>query len=403
MHCDDTGLARRGVPVSADPLLSESEQAHLRRAQARLAQEIGASGGWISFERYMDIVLYAPGLGYYSAGAQKLGEGGDFTTAPEISSLFAACLARQCAAALANLGEASILEIGAGSGRLAAELLPRLAELGCAPHRYLILEVSADLRERQRRTIAARAPSWLDRIEWLDSPLIAPFAGVVLANEVLDALPVARFRWFSTHCEELGVALESDRLTWAPRAAGATLARACERLAAAGGGWEEGYVSEYCSRLAAWSAHVTSAHRAGLALWIDYGLPRREYYLPERRDGTLIGHFRQRVNDDPFLYPTLQDLSAWVDFTLLAEACAPAGYELAGFTTQAHFLAGLGLDEEMSRIAAGDAMRFARLAAEARRLVLPGEMGERFKVMAWLKGAEIALPGFALNDLRHTL
>ncbi len=228
----------------------------------------------------MDIALYAPGLGYYSAGAHKLGRGGDFTTAPEISRLFGACVARQCADILRDLGGGSILEIGAGSGRLAADVLSQLEALGRLPARYFVLEVSADLRERQRRTLTQRTPHLQERIEWLDAPPTAGFDGVILANEVLDALPVTRFRWYSTRCEELGVALEQGVFVWAPRPASAAMAAACRALAAAGGGWQEGYVSEYCPRLAAWAAHVTRALDNGVVLWIDYGLPRAQYYFP---------------------------------------------------------------------------------------------------------------------------
>ncbi len=383
--------------------LSAEEVLHTGRAAERLVAEIAGAGGWISFERYMDLALYAPGLGYYSAGAHKLGRGGDFTTAPEISRLFGACVAQQCADILHDLGGGSILEIGAGSGRLAADMLSRLETLGRLPARYLILEVSADLRDRQRRTLTQRMPHLHARIEWLDAPPSANFDGVIVANEVLDALPVSRFRGYSTHCEELGVALKQGEFVWAPRPANAAMTAVCRVLAAAGGGWQDGYVSEYCPRLAAWTAHVTRALSNGVVLWIDYGLPRSQYYLPERRDGTLLCHFHQRAHGDPFLYPGLQDITAWVDFTALAEACMGAGYHLAGFTTQAHFLAGLRIDRAMQALAGSDENQFARLAVEARRLMLPGEMGERFKAMAWSRGLDAPLRGFEIKDLRHTL
>ncbi len=383
--------------------LEDDERAHVARVRSRIAEVIESAGGWIGFDRYMEMALYEPGLGYYSAGARKLGPGGDFTTAPEMSRLFGGCVARQCAEIIRALENTSILEIGAGSGRLAADVLSRLEELGCAPARYLVLEVSADLRERQRRTILERVPGLARRVEWLDAPPATAFDGVVLANEVLDALPVTRFRRGPERWEELGVTVEGNHFAYAPRAASASLAADCAVLEAAGGGWDTGYVSEYCPRLSAWTSAVTQAHRTGLALWIDYGLPRRHYYVRERHDGTLIGHFRQRAIHDPFFAPGLLDLSSWVDFTRLAEASVPAGYGLAGFATQAFFLAGLGLDAEMRHLAGDDPLEAARLAGEARRLVLPGEMGERFKVMAWLRGMESALSGFGLQDLRHTL
>ncbi len=386
-----------------DVRLSDAELGHTQRVRGRLTEEIAGAGGWLSFERYMETALYAPGLGYYSAGARKLGQGGDFTTAPEISRLFGGCVAQQCADVLRDLGGGSILEIGAGSGALAADVLSRLEALGRLPARYAILEVSADLRDRQRRALIERLPHLEHLVEWLDAPPSARFNGVILANEVLDALPVTRFRWHPTHCEELGVAIDGDRLVWAARAADAELSRVCQALAAAGGEWADGYVSEYCRRLPAWTREATRALDNGAALWIDYGLPRSQYYFPQRRDGTLVCHFRHRMHDDPFLYPGLQDITAWVDFTAVAEACAAAGYALAGFTTQTYFLAALGIEHEMQRLAGGDRHAFARLAGEARRLMLPGEMGERFKVMAWVRGMDPDLRGFALKDLRHTL
>lgn len=362
-----------------------------------------AAAGWLSFERFMDSALYAPGLGYYSAGAHKLGAGGDFTTAPEVSPLFGACVARQCAEILGALGGGSILEIGAGSGRLAADVLARLESLGALPEHYWILDISADLRERQRRHLAQNLPHLLERVQWLDRPPEESFDGVILANEVLDALPVIRFRWSSGGTEELGVVLQNGGFAWEPRPASQALTEVCRRLSKAGGAWGDGYVSEHCPRVSAWTHDVTRSLQAGAALWFDYGLPRSQYYLPERRDGTLLCHFQQRAHGDPFLYPGLQDITAWVDFTLLAEASRAAGFGLAGFTTQSYFLAGLKVDQEMQAMAGDDANRFARLANQARQLMLPGEMGERFKAMAWLRGLELPLSGFALQDLRHTL
>ena len=368
-----------------------------------LLEHIGAAGGWLSFERFMDAALYAPGLGYYSAGAHKLGAGGDFTTAPEVSRLFGACVAVQCAEILGTLGGGSILEIGAGSGRLAVDVLARLAALGRLPAHYWILEISADLRERQRRRFEQSLPHLQDRIRWLDRPPQEPYDGLVIANEVLDALPVTRFRWHPDRVEEFGVVIDDGRLAWAPRPAGLGVAEACRRLSKAAGSWDEGYVSEYCPRLVAWTQAVTHSLRAGAALWFDYGLPRPQYYLAERHEGTLRCHFRHRAHDDPLRYPGLQDITAWVDYTLLAEASRAAGFALAGFTTQSHFLAGLRVDQEMQSMAGDDAGLYARLANEARQLMLPGEMGERFKAMAWLRNLDLPLSGFTLQDLRHTL
>ena len=274
------------VPVP-EVALSVDEERQVRRMREHLAAAIAAAAGWLSFETYMDLVLYAPGLGYYSAGARKFGPGGDFTTAPEISVLFGCCVAQQCSQVLTELRQGSILEVGAGSGRLAVDVLARLERLGCVPHEYLILEVSADLRERQQALIVERLPRLAHRVRWLESPPSEPFDGVILANEVLDALPVTRFRWHSRGCEELGVALQADRWVWASRPASASLQAGCDVLAAAPRlGWDEGYVSEYCPRLGPWTMSITRALRRGAVLWFDYGLPRAQYYMAERHEGT---------------------------------------------------------------------------------------------------------------------
>jgi SAM-dependent MidA family methyltransferase len=396
--------------MRSDEVISDEEGRHTLRMRESIAREIAAAGGWISFERYMDLALYEPALGYYSAGARKLGAGGDFTTAPEISSLFGACVAKQCAEVLRAVREGSILEVGAGTGRLAVDLLTRLESLAQLPSRYFILEVSADLKERQRRLLHAALPHLGDRIVWLDG-LPEPFDGVILANEVLDALPVTRFRWDGTVFEELGVTVQDGAFSSAARPADPTMTARCKMLMAhalseessLGTAVLDGYVSEYCPRLQSWAAGMARSLRTGAVLWFDYGLPRAQYYLAERRDGTLLCHFRHRVHDDPFRYPGLSDITAWVDFTALAEAAAAADCELAGFTTQAFFLAGMHIDAEMQAFAGGDANRFARLANQARQLMLPGEMGERFKAMAWLRGLDLELSGFALQDLRHSL
>jgi len=397
--------------MRSDADISGDELRHTLRVRELIAGEIAAAGGWIGFERYMDLALYAPGLGYYSAGARKMGAGGDFTTAPEISSLFGACVAKQCAEVLRAVPEGSILEVGAGTGRLAVDILARLESLAQLPARYLILEVSADLKERQRTLLHAELPHLRNRVVWLDA-LPEPFDGVILANEVLDALPVTRFRWDGTVFEELGVAVRDGAFLSAARPADPATTARCKALMANamlseqgrhGTGALDGYTSEYCPRLQSWAAGIARSLRRGAVLWFDYGLPRAQYYLAERHDGTLLCHFRHRVHDDPFRYPGLSDITAWVDFTAMAEAAGPANCHLAGFTTQAFFLAGMHIDAEMHAFAGGDANRFARLANEARQLMLPGEMGERFKAMAWRRGVDLELSGFALQDLRHTL
>ncbi len=389
-------------PAQRVPTLSSEEAEHCLRVRERLMSAIATAGGWLSFEDYMDIALYAPGLGYYSAGARKFGVDGDFTTAPEVSELFGACVANQCAEVLRALGTASILEVGAGSGRLAADVLSRLKALDRLPERYAILEVSADLRARQRELLQSLPTDIGALVEWIDAPPQS-MRGVILANEVLDALPVKRFRRDGARFLELGVECRAGQFAWGPRPANATVERECRRLAQVCSPWGESYTSEYCARLGAFCAAMTQGLDCGAVFWFDYGLPREQYYLPERSDGTLLCHFRHRTDDDPFRYPGLQDITAWVDFTALAEAGRDSGCEVAGFTTQTYFLAGLGIDLQMQELARGDPRRAALLAGQARRLMMPGEMGECFKVMAWLRGIDLSLSGFALQDLRHKL
>ena len=390
-------------PEEREPAPDDAAMAHAARVHAALQALIAASDGYLSFETFMEFALYAPGLGYYSGGAQKLGRDGDFTTAPEVSALFGACVAVQCAEVLEGIETPVLMEIGAGTGRLALDVLTRLGSVGRLPAGYWILDNSADLRDRQHRLLEQRAPHLLDRVRWLDAPPDEPFEGVILANEVLDALPVARFRWHSCAVEEIGVTMQEDKFTWTARAATQAMTATCQELSSAAGGWDEGYVSEYCPRLAAWTRAVTQRLRRGAVFWFDYGLPRAQYYLAERHEGTLLCHYRHRAHDDPLALPGVQDITAWVDFTALAEASSTDGFELAGFTTQAHFLAGTGIDHEMQRLAAGNHQSFARLASQARQLMLPGEMGERFKVMAWLRGMDKELRGMSLVDLRHSL
>jgi len=396
-HNDTPSVPERELELDA------AAAAHAARVRAGLRAQIAGGGGFMSFEKFMDFVLYAPGLGYYSGGAAKLGKDGDFTTAPEVSALFGACVAVQCEQILAHMQAPVLMEIGAGTGRMSLDVMLRLESLNRLPLRYWILDISADFKDRQRRLFEERAPHLLHRMQWLDMPPEGDFEGVIIANEVLDALPVARFRWRPDGAQELGVVAEGQGFAWAARAAPPDMAAACEVLRGAAGGWDEGYISEYCPRLNAWTRAVTQCLRRGAVLWFDYGLPRAQYYFAQRHEGTLLCHYRHRVHDDPLAYPGLQDITAWVDFTSLAEASRTAEFELAGFTTQAHFLAATGIDQEMQRLAADDAARFARLAGEARQLMLPGEMGERFKVMAWLRGMDLDLRGMALVDLRGSL
>jgi SAM-dependent MidA family methyltransferase len=392
------------VSVASDlPALTPEEAAHSARLAARVHEEIARRGGWISFARYMQLALYEPGLGYYSAGARKFGAAGDFITAPEVAPVFSRCLAAQCEEVLRGLDGGDVLELGAGSGVMAAALLEELARRDCLPGRYRILDVSADLRERQRATLAAAVPQLLDRVEWLDR-LPEDFTGIVVANEVLDALPVERFVVRHGGLNALGVTSSFGRLEWSETRAPGALAdavRAAQRDA--GTAWPEGYASEINLGLADWLAALAAAVRRGVLLFVDYGLPRREFYAAERRDGTLLCHFRHRFHDDPFARPGLQDITAWVDFTAVAEAGEAAGLEVAGYATQAHFLIGCGLGEFVADVSGLDVVSRVNLSRQAMVLTLPGEMGERFKAIALAKGYDSPLRGFAVRDLRQML
>jgi SAM-dependent MidA family methyltransferase len=385
------------------PPLTADEAAHSRRLTHRIWEEIDTRGGWLSFERFMEMALYEPGLGYYSAGATKLGAGGDFVTAPEVSSLFSRCLATQCGEVLQLVSVGSILELGAGSGVMAADLLNELAAQGCLPERYLILEVSADLRERQLALIRERAPEHEARVDWLDR-LPEEFRGVVLANEVLDALPVQRFRIRGDQINALGVTWQLGRLDWSEIRADAELEAAVRRIeASTGERLPDGYTSEINMRLAPWIGGIATALREGVALFIDYGLPQRQYYRSERREGTLLCHFRHRFHDDPLINVGVQDIGAWVDFTAVAEAASAAGLTVAGFATQAHFLIGNGLEQLLAPAAGNEIASRVQLARQAMLLTLPGEMGERFKVIGLSRGVEQPLRGFGVRDLAATL
>ena len=356
---------------------------------AKLHEEIIRAGGAISFSRYMEAVLYTPGLGYYSGGAAKLGPAGDFVTAPEISPLFGRCVARHVVEVLAAIGGGAVLELGGGSGALAA------AALDEAALDWQMLEPSPELRARQRARLG-------DRVRWLDR-LPKDFRGVILANEVADALPVERFTIDNGEPRRLGVGLDSaGGFEWTllppePSFAGVIHALEIEL----GRAFPEGYRAEFSPMLQPWVRSLADSLAAGLLLVIDYGLPRAELYAPERSDGTLVCHYRHRAHGDPFLWPGLQDLSAWVDFTALAEAGTAAGLVLEGFTTQAAFLSGNGLDKLLAA-ADHDAAGIA-LAQQAKRLLLPGELGERFRVIGLSRALEPALSGFGLLELANRL
>jgi SAM-dependent MidA family methyltransferase len=384
------------------PPLSQEEMRHSRALGRLIAAEVARGNGWLSFERFMELALYAPGLGYYSAGSHKLGTGGDFVTAPEVSDLFSRCVARQCASVLGASG-GQILEFGAGTARMAVAVLSALAAEGVLPERYAILEVSADLAERQRAQVAQLPVELRERVVWLTQLPQSRFNGVLLANEVADALPCRRFVLRGGAVRELGVTLDANgTLREAEATPAPQLLHECQRLfAELGEPLPDGYSSEVCLRAGPWIASLADCLEVGALLVFDYGLPRRHYYHPQRLTGTLRCHFRQRVHDDPYINVGVQDITAWVDFTRLARAGLDAGLTLGGFATQTAFLLATGI-EDFVNAADGDLER-ARLAGEARRLIMPEEMGEAFKVLTLTRGLGTPLIGFALQDLRHLL
>jgi SAM-dependent MidA family methyltransferase len=366
--------------------------AHMQRVRGFIDRQID-TGGFLPFDRYMEIVLHAPGLGYYSAGATKFGASGDFVTAPEMSPLFGACLARQLAE-LIEAGCTRVVELGAGTGRMAAHILRELERLDSLPDRYEIIELSADLKARQAQTLDALVPALAARVRWHDGlPQLAD--ACVLGNEVLDALPVHLIRMHAGTIEELGVALAPDRsaLAWCARPATGPLKAAAEALDLA-----EGYTTEL--HLAAQALVRSLAERLtrGAALFIDYGFPASEYYHPQRSGGTLMCHYRHHAHPDPLLLPGLQDITAHVDFSALARAAADAGLDVLGYTQQARFLTNCGILDALAACDPSDVARYAPACAAVQKLLSPAEMGELFKVIAFGRGIDLPLLGFRSGD-----
>ncbi len=367
-------------------------------------KEIGENNGQISFRRFMEMALYEPGLGYYSAGARKFGIDGDFTTAPEISPIFSRCVARQCEQVLAATGTGTILELGAGTGSMACEIISALCRREGLLQEYQILETSADLRQRQQQYLQEQLPDFYPRVSWLDRLPAAPVNGLILANEVLDALPVNRIGITAGRIHELFVAAGGGQFVWQAGQAGDGVSAEAETvLGDHARSLPDGYASEYNAQLCAFIAAVSSALGTGAVFFFDYGYPRREYYHPQRTDGTLRCYHRHRVHSDPFSNVGLQDITASVDFTLLAECAGSAGLDLSGFTTQAGFLISCRLDEIIAELGGSDEKQRLQYAFQAKQLVLPGQMGENVKVMALGRNIHTPLKGFRFADHRHRL
>ncbi len=381
--------------------------AHSEQLVSHLRGEIAASGGAIAFSRFMELSLYTPGWGYYSAGASKFGEAGDFVTAPELGPLFAATVAGALAPVMQQLGpQARVLELGGGSGAFAEVMLKRLLELDALPERYAILEPSADLRERQRERLGkSLIPPVFDLVEWLDGPFADDWDGVVFANEVIDALPTPRFSVRAGEVYEETVGLDAHGgFVRGEQPADALLAAAVRHVEQyRGQPFADDYRSELLPQLPYWIQAVAGGLKRGAMLFVDYGYPRGEYYQPQRDQGTLRAFYRHRVHNDVYRWPGLQDITASVDFTALAEAGTGAGFDLAGYCTQASFLLGNGLDQLLAVAEERtDEVGRVRLRDQVKRLTLPSEMGERFQVMGFSRDVDFA-PAFLLGDLTWRL
>jgi SAM-dependent MidA family methyltransferase len=385
-------------PVSLElPIPVSDAQAHSALVTERVREHIEEAGGALPFDRYMDLVLYAPGLGYYAAGARKFGPAGDFVTAPELGPLFGRCLARQVAEVLQRLGTGGVLEVGPGTGALAADLLEELAALDALPDQYALLEPSPDLKIRQQTLLAGRLGDNVTRCNWVDD-LPLDWTGVVLANEVVDALPVTRFRVDSGQPLHAQVRFGKAGFEWSwedPEDGDAETSIIDRHQL------PQGYTSERSPRAGAWVAAIGERLRRGLLLIIDYGYVAAEYYHSHHAAGTLRCHYRHRVHSDPFWYPGLQDITAHVDFSALAESGFAAGFELAGFASQEAFLLSLGLTDIAT--VTDDLRSRIEVSREIQQLAAVSGMGERFKVLALVKDMEDPLLGFQLRDRSHQL
>ena len=384
------------------PSPSSDALAHSERVTAHIRAELDAHAHWIDFARYMEMALYAPGLGYYAAGATKFGAEGDFVTAPELSPLFGRTLALQIAPILQKT-HGDMLELGAGSGKLAVDVLLELERQHALPSRYYILDLSAELQLRQRQTLSTHAPHLVDRVTWL-SALPTAFTGVILANEVLDALPVHCVQWHDQTFYERGVTWDGTRLIWQNRECHTSaLWHAAQSLPVNSQTTGAPYTSEINLSAPALVQTLAATLTCGAMIFIDYGFPQREYYHPQRHMGTLRAHYRHHALDDPFWLPGLCDLTAHVDFSALAQAATQAGLQLAGYTSQASFLMNAGITELLMQTPPDNAAVYLPRANAVQRLISPAEMGELFKVIAFTRNLDLRWSGFARGHFAHSL
>jgi len=406
--------------ISNLPTCSEVALTHSRMLQTVIREDIAASGGWIPFARYMELALYYPGLGYYNGGATKLGGSGDFVTAPEISRLFGYALARQVRQISEEIagchGRADVLEIGAGSGKLARDMLHELEQSDCLPQHYYILEVSAELRERQRKLLTEHTPHLMSRVIWLER-LPEHFVGTILANEVIDAMPVHLVEWRGDDVLERGVAWREfeeyerqesgGKFVWQSRpVANSALKAVAEDLTQQINPQRDPdfiYCSEINQLAGSFICSLARILQQGAVILIDYGFGRGEYYHPQRTQGTLMCHYRHHAHGDPFYLPGLQDITSHVDFGALYAAAEDAGLSLLGYTTQAHFLLNCGITEILSRTPVEDVKHYLPLTGQLQKLISPAEMGELFKVIAFGKSFDSPLDGFVSGDKSRML
>lgn len=391
---------------SSLPPASEVALAHSHALQSLIRKRIAAADGWITFEEFMNLALYAPGLGYYASGATKLGDAGDFVTAPEMSPLFGQTLARQIIQIMQHLDRTDILEFGAGTGKLAADILLELEQHRALPEHYFILEVSAELRQRQQNWLQERASHLFSRVAWLEQPPV-DFSGIMLGNEVLDAMPVHIVSWRGDQILQRGVTWQDDRFAWLERplehAELRTLANALTTHINPDQQPDWVYSSEINLAARYFIHSLADSLRQGVILLLDYGFGRSEFYHPQRQQGTLMCHYRHHAHDDPFFLPGLQDITSHVDFSALLEVADQSGLSLTGYTTQAHFLINCGITTVLGRTASTDTRHYLPQVQAMQKLISPAEMGELFKAIAFAKNFPEPLLGFSRGDLSRLL
>ena len=384
------------------PAPGDLAQRHSEKLITLIKSEIDKNNGAISFSRYMELALYAPGLGYYAAGSTKLGEEGDFITAPEITPLFSQALANAILPALNK--DDIILEVGAGRGRMAADILVYLKQQNKLPKEYWILELSADLRERQKKTIEENVPEFIGNIKWLDE-LPEKFSGVVLANELLDAMPVQLFQKTENDINDVNVTWLNDKFEFQLTSSfdARLISRVKDIEAELNREFNAGYISEINFAAEDWIKSIAERLQQGIIVLLDYGFPRHEYYHEQRNQGTLMCHYRHRTHPDAFVYPGLQDITAHVDFTSMADAALEANLQVIGYTNQVSFLMGAGLLKLADLENEANTKQQMETASQIKKLTLPHEMGELFKVIGFSKNCDVSLPAFEFRDLREYL